>query len=557
MRDEDFRQSYVLNVKLVDSLLSNRSYYHNQTQKLFEFLSADFESCEGFFEAYYDSGRHIAGLLSGLGDAWKGLVPAAIASPKNIFHVSQLLAGLSQDSFKTLAGGIDELPEFVSANLPEILGQSPELAPERLKCLDFEVKDMASIKEHFGVVRFMFEAGLFELTIANLEYVYGSILGEKDLEPLREMNFTAIRSTNSAILMERIDRDFDRYFSDVLLELDENSKEDAHAILAVIRHDTLDEDDLSAFLEQQTTLLPTLEDVPHRLHAVLFKLSMIEPTWVNCRDFMESEGFEADSFVGYLDQDIIRSAILQQPIPGDSDSFQLRQFLIGANSLSDTAYREYAHALPKPFKNSPKGLEPAKLRILIDEGKIVFSNDNLDALADNRDLQVLFVAANLDKYLTDPDNFAFDDGFREELLRTEIDNVDKLQLVELMDLDTLEDHPERAALIGSIIDNTDDNISNLNGSAAQFLITHSTPITTQISLFNKCHSLMEDDEVRQALANLPEPFSEIQVGYNKPRLENTPENQALVRWLDSRSIISSWSDGGTFTNDIKVNLYRH
>lgn len=556
MRDEDFRQSYVLNVELVDSLLSDRSRYLDQTQKLFEFLSAEFEGCEGFFDAYYDSGHHVAGLLSGLADAWKGFVPSAIASPKNIFHVTQLLTGLPEASLKTLARDFDELPEFVSTNLPEILERSPELAPERLKCLDLEVKDLASIKEHFVIVRFMFEAGLFELTIANLEYVYGSILGEIDLEPLHKRNFTAIRSTNNAILMERVERDFDRYFSDVLLELEENSKEDAPAILAVVRHDTLGEDDLREFLERQTTLLPTLEGVPKRLHAVLFKLSMIEPTWVNCRDFMKGEGFEADSLVGYLDRDIVRAAILQHPIPSDSDSLQLRQFLVGAGSLSDTAYREYSHALPSSFKKPPEGLEPAKLRILVDEGKITFTKESLDALTDNTDLQVLFVAANIDRYLADPDNFALDDDFREELLRSEIDNVAKLDLVELMDLEVLVGLPERSALIGPIIDSTDANISNLNERIAQALITHSTPIATQISLFNKYHSLMTDDEVQHVLANLPRPFSEIKTGYNRPRLKNTPENQNLVAWLDSRNIISSWSKSSFFTDDIRVNLYR-
>ena len=557
MRDEDFRQSYVLNVKLVDSLLSDRSLYLDQTQKLFEFLSTEFENCEGFFDAYYDSGRHVAGLISGLADAWKGLVPTAIASPKNIFHVTQLLAGLSKNSLKTLARDFSELPEFVSANLLEILEHSPELEPERLKCLDFDVKDLASIKEHFGVVQFMFEAGLFELTISNLEYVYGSILGENDLESLRVRNFTAIRSTKNVILMERVKRDFDHYFSDVLLELEENSKEDASAILAVVRHDTLDQDDLREFLERQTTLLPTLEDVPERLHAMLFKLNVIEPIWANCLDFMEGEGFDADSLVGYLDQDAAREVILEHPIPSDSDSLKLRMFLLNAGSLSDAAYREYTHALPKQFKEFPEELEPTKLRILIDEGKITFSKESFDALADNRNLQVLFVVANLDTYLTDPDNFALDDSFREELLRSEIDNVAKLRLVELMDLEALVGLPGRSALIGSIIDNSDANISNLNGSIAQSLVTHSTPIATQISLFNKYHSLMTDDEVRYVLANLSKPFSEIKIGYNKPKLRNTPENQNLVRWLDSRNIISSWSEGGLFTDDIRVNLYRH
>ncbi|ABA89665.1 hypothetical protein Pcar_2426 [Syntrophotalea carbinolica DSM 2380] len=556
MRDEDFRQSYVLNVKLVDSLLSDRSRYLGQLQKLFEFLSSEFKRCEDFFDAYYTSGRDIVGLLSGLANAWKGLIPAAIASPNNISHVTQLVSNLPESELKTLARDFEELPEFVSENLPEILVDSPELAPERLACLDFEVKDLAAIKEHAEIVRFMFEEELFELTIANLEYVYQAILGENDLEPMRERNFTAIRSTNNATLMKRVERDFDRYLHDILLELQGNSKEDAPAILAVIRHDTLDQGDLREFLERQTTPLPTLEDVPERLHAMLFKLSVIEPTWVNCLAFMKGEGFEAESLVGYLDRVDVRAAILEHPIPSGPDSLQLRQFLLNAGALSDVAYREYAHALPKPFNKQPEGLEPTKLRILIDEGKITFTKESLDALADNRDLQVRFVAANIDTYLEDPDNFALDDDFREELLRAEIDNVAKLGIVELMDLEALVDLPKRSALIGPILGNTDANISNLNGSIAQSLITYSTPIATQISLFNKYHSLMTDDEVRHVLDNLPKPFSEIKTGYNTPKLKNTPENQDLVRWLDARNIISSWSESRFFTDDIKVNLYR-
>jgi hypothetical protein len=73
---------------------------------------------------------------------------------------------------------------------------------------------------------------------------------------------------------------------DVLLELQENSKEDASAILDVIRRETIDQDALQVFLERQTIPLPTLENVPAGLHAMLFKLSAIEPSWVNCLAFM-------------------------------------------------------------------------------------------------------------------------------------------------------------------------------------------------------------------------------------------------------------------------------
>jgi len=219
MRDEDFRQSYVLNIKLVDSILSNQSLHLDQTRKFYEFLAAEFEKCEVFFEAYYGSGQHVTELLLGLASVWKGLIPSAIASPNSIIHVTQLLLCLPELSLKTLAKDFDELPEFVSVNLPEILEQSPELAPERLKCLNFEIRDLASIKKHNGVVNLMFEAGLFELTLANLEYAYTAILGEHDLEQLRERNFTTIRSMSNSTLLRRIERDFGRYFSSVLLEL--------------------------------------------------------------------------------------------------------------------------------------------------------------------------------------------------------------------------------------------------------------------------------------------------------------------------------------------------
>lgn len=556
MRDEDFRQSYVLNVKLVDSLLSDRSRYFDQNQKFIELLSSKFENCEGFLEAYYTSGRGVAELLSGIANAWNGLVPTALASINSTSHVTQLVATLPENLLKRLASDFNELPEFVSTNLPEILASLPELAPERLAYLNFEVKDLAAINDHSEVVRFVFEEGLFEVTIANLEYIYQAILGESDLQPLRESNFTAIRSTNNATLINRVERDFAGYFDNVLLKLEENSKEDVSAILAAICHDTLDTEDVRVFLERQTALLPTLENVPERFHSTLFQLGKIEQTWLNCLAFIEGNVFEAGTLIAYFERTDVRETILKHAIPSGPRSLKLRQFLFNAGSLSDAAYREYAHALPKSFNNPPSELEQAKLRILIDEGKITFSKESLDALVESGELQVLFVAANVSAYLANPDIFALDDGFREELLQSKIDDAAKLKIIELMDFSTLVDLPARAALIGPIIKNSGAKISNLDAGGVQSIIKNSKPIATQISLFNKFHSLLTNDEVRHVLANLPQPFSEIRTGYTTPKLKNNAENIQLVMWLDSRNIISSWSQSRFLNNDLKVNLYR-
>lgn len=230
---------------------------------------------------------------------------------------------------------------------------------------------------------------------------------------------------------------------------------------------------------------------------------------MNCLAFIETDGFEEDILIGYLDLEVVRANILQHPIPSDSDSLKLGHFLFNAGSLSDAAYKDYVHALPNSLITFPEGLEPIKLRILISKGKIKLTKEAFNALADIEDLQVLFVATNLDTYLTDPNIFALDDDFREKLLRSDIDNAGKIGVVELMDLEALVGLPERSALIGPIISSADVNISKISGSSAQSLIKHSRPTATQISLINKYHSLMSEDEVRHVLNNLPRPFSEI------------------------------------------------
>lgn len=558
MRDEDFGQNYVLNVKLVDCLLSEATRYSDQTRRLFEFIASHFDGCEDFFEAYYATGRDASGLLSGLADEWKQFVPRAIASKRNLSHVTQLVTNLPERALETLARDGDEFPDFVAANLPEILALAPDLAPERLDRIGFEIRDLSAIGTYTGIVRFMVKRGLFELSIVNLQHVYREVLGETNLTAFRKRNYATLRSITDPALMTRVERDFDLYLSDVLLDLDDNTEEDAAALIDLLCRDELDENNLREFLRRQTALLPTLDGVPERRHAMVFELRRIAPTWENCIVFMGGSGFAAEILVAYLDREDVRAAILNHPLSSDPETLPLRQFLVNADALSDDGYREYVRALSNPFKSFPESLDSSKLTILIEERKITFSKENLDTLNVETDLPVLFVAENIETYLASPDTFALDDDFCEALLRGDITDGEKRAIIELMDMSALTERPERAALIGPTLDRTNVRISGLDAAKARALILNSTPVGTQISLFNKLQSTMTVDEACQILAALPKPFSEISTGYHIPRLPKSDKNRELVQWLDSRGIISSWSEGGGWFvgDEIRVNLKR-
>lgn len=144
------------------------------------------------------------------------------------------------------------------------------------------------------------------------------------------------------------------------------------------------------------------------------------------------------------------------------------------------------------------------------------------------------------------------------LLQADVTDDHKRAIINLIDLSTLTELPKRAALIGPILDRTNVLVSGIDAAKARSLILNSRPVGTQISLFNKFHSTMTVDEAREMLAALPDPFSEITTGYHTPRLPRSDENRALVQWLETRGIISSWSEGGGWFlgDEIRVNLKR-
>ncbi|MFC0118238.1 ATP-binding protein [Pseudoalteromonas xiamenensis] len=554
MRDVDFSQSYTLNFKLIDCLLAETERYAAQTQKFIAFISTDFVQCESFLEEYYAHGSQVAHLLELLARTWDDMVPTLLASQHSTLHMSQLVLNVTENQLEELAEQHETLSEFVEEHLADILIHVPELAPERIYCLDVEVRELVVLTKYPVIAKFMVNKTRFALTLENIEFIFREILLLPDLEPLYKQNYTAILSANNSPLQKRIERDFNHYLTEILLALPDNTVEAPSAILAIVKTPKVDHSALCSFLSLQTEYVSDINDVPSELHKMMFETRVIEPSWPNCLSFIQSEGYEESNLIHYLDDEPVLQAILQHPIPSGDDSKPLRTAIFNAKALSDKHYQQYVHALPTPFTRFPSFEEPAKLSILIAENKVTFSSESFEALADFRALQIQFIAANVYSFLENADNFSIEDGYLDELLTKVNDIKMKFELVKMMDLSTIADEPERASLIAQVLAISDDTLSTLDSANVKTLIENASSTDVQITLFNKYHNFLDEDEVRQLLTELPRPYNEIKKGFLSPKLINSRENQELVTWLESRKIISSWKID--MLNQIKVNLFR-
>lgn len=555
MRDDDFRQRYVLNVKLVDCLLGNEPGYPLQVAHLFKFLASNFESCGAFFTSYYAAGAEVPKLVAGLVASWPHFVPTVLADTAHLLHVSQIVANLPGSELRALASAHPELRAFLSVNLARVLALGIDVDLSKLEALGVEARDLVSLENFPAITRFLFEQGRYALTVENLEFIFRALLGEADLDSLRNKNLTTVNRIDNATLSSRIGRDFPVYLKDVLLRLEGNTQESAATIVLVLSREDVDPDELSTFLSRQTAAIPVLNDVPARFQSLALKQGIIEPTWANCLAYMQSDDFDAEVLTSFLETPSALAALPRELIPGEEGAAVLRKFLVEDDAFRDATYRTYVKALPRAFNKFPDDLAPAKLQILIEEAKVMFTTENVETLEGQTDLQILFVAKNIDTYLEGQADYPLDDDFRELLLEEDIGDSRKLAIVRALDLGSLSGRARRAGLVGAVLNRAGADVGALEADAARAIILNSHPISVQISLLNKCEGVLSDLDVREILAALPAPYSEIKTGYRAPIIDKAGVNLDLVRWLDRRNIISSWRET-VFGDAIRVNLYR-
>ena len=554
MREDDFRQSYVLNLHLVDCLFSNPAEYGSKISNFLGFISSNFADCTLFFSAYYERGKFVEPLVSALVNRWPEFVAAAIDSADDLAHMANVLAYVPDRTLRELQRKDDRLSLFVSDRLPDILAIGVPFEPARLKLVRPEIKDLVGLQSNPAVYQLVFEEGLYDMSFENLAFIFHTVLGVKDLGPLRTKNYTTIINAENAALSEKIEGNFERYLINVVLTLDQNSEEDVAAIITALNHDEADLELLQTFLDRQAAVLPSLDQVPDRFHAFLFEERKIEPAWENCLAFLTSEEGDPEILTTYLQDANVLAKLSKIQVGGGQAEIPLNTFLISNDALPNDVYRTYIKVLPYQFTRFPENLDEQKLSILVEDEGVEFSPESLSELEENVALQVLFISRNMDSYLEVADQVEMDDDFRERLLKASITDDQKLKVIGGMDMSLLPGLPARAGVIGPILDRTNALIDSIDPAVGQVIIKNTKAVRTQISLFNKLQTRLSDTDVRDVIQNLPRPFCDIVPSWKQPTLENTVENRAFVDWLEKRRMISS--SKLTFLEEIRIHNFR-
>ena len=539
MRHGDFGQKYVLNRLVLDYLFSDVAANATNIDSAVGFISTHFDECADFFRSYYAGGTQVETLVATLAVRWPNFATVALESTDSVSHAARILAYAPKRSIDKPSSLGGPLAKFLSANMQQVIAESVDFALDRLLTLQIRVDDVASLSDFPDALAFVAREGLYRISIANIAYILKEVLGSPNLGALDTQHFSVVREADDATLLRLIHEDFPTYVKNVLLRLPSDTEEAPSAISEVLRHDDVEHDLREEFLSKQNTILPSFEGIPAEFHKVIMQRAQIEPTWENCRSFMASDSYDADLLTEFLQSDRVFAALSKQPIPNADTDAGLRQYLVENDALSLVVYRGYVHLLPR-IRNEFPSVEASKRQVLIAERKVVFKQENLDSLED-ADLKALFIAANIREFETKQAEFSVDDAVRAKLLRTEIADAHKLKIIDAMEEAYIVANAQVAGDAGAILDRSSTWTRTYGPELITSVILNSRPARVQISLFNRFHTSLSTEGVREILSRMSSPFREIGVAGKSPKLENTDVNQAFAGWLKDTGFISSYS----------------
>lgn len=290
-----------------------------------------------------------------------------------------------------------------------------------------------------------------------------------------------------------------------------------------------------------------------RAKETAIELFLIAPTWENVATYFTFSGqnLSLKPYIEYYDTELGRT------ICPDTISVKERLFdeYIVSCVLSENSFKKILHSFDNTIvdSNSIFNLDSQRLGILIDAGKVQYTEENTAAISSsfNAEDMAKYLEHHKTEYLQDIENIEYTTDLALCLLKSTVFSLyDKAQIIPIFNLKIIEASSALATEICTIltktrIDLAENILTTVIGMSDN--ISDRVIVTTHTIKNNPDNS----DLVETLLNQLPSPYNEISEHDRKrPAFEKTDYNIGLLAILNSIGYISSYSET---ENGLKVN----
>ncbi len=562
MRQEDFESRYVLNVKLIDYLVTKRKKHSAEIAAAIAYISHHFDHSEDFLTAYYEHGENVGLFMEGIADFLPNFSKMAAASKNHLRHVIGILDFANQTTIVEKMNSDNVISDYISEHGPILL---KEMVPrfenfDLLLKLKIQFLDLTTLSAFPGLHDFAIVNTLFRLNPTNVNYVLSG--READLSKisrnLSTSNYTSVLGSDKKTLTSYVEENISTYVNDVLLMLDENTEEDEAAILSLLGNSQITIVDKKKIITQQEHVFDTLEKLPEALWPHVLQERKVTLSWLEVSRFLMAEEADNETLLdaiqhpGYLK--ILSNNALSLDQIGKDGGDKVSDFIFQNESLGDEEYCLLMNSMPYRYNVFPQEVSAKKVACLSDIGIINLNESTFEFCDSSDELKAKLIASNFDTYIGNKDEFGIDDDIRRILLEGDLNGDDKLKVVEDFSPELAAD-TEFSSLLADLFRRPNINLSNLQNVELLASVIKSQPSAgVSIELLTKSISKWDESTMMEILSELPYPYKNISEYGRRPTIRQNQTNLEFLMALKSRRFISSYSV--TLWGNYKVNTKR-
>lgn len=500
-----------------------------------------------FIAQYYQNGRQIQHLFNrfiswNIASSW-----AAIIGHEKLDEKEILIEGWLR--FCDPAKLLTEQREWLNENYIFLTEHLGKIGLNQLKHLSQQQLYHTLNTNSLELLDFVIDNSLYSINRENLCLIT-NYLNKVDNVNTDNLNLTRIRRTGKEAFYSYIEANLATCLQQFSHEVHD---EDEESLLLILNNETIAEDDKKEYLNGQQNRIHDINKVMDRAKETAIELFLIAPTWENVATYFTFSGqnLSLKPYIEYYDTELGRT------ICPDTISVKERLFdeYIVSCVLSENSFKKILHSFDNTIvdSNSIFNLDSQRLGILIDAGKVQYTEENTAAISSsfNAEDMAKYLEHHKTEYLQDIENIEYTTDLALCLLKSTVFSLyDKAQIIPIFNLKIIEASSALATEICTILTKTRIDL-------AENILTTVIGMSDNISdrVIVATHTIKNNpdnsDLVETLLNQLPSPYNEISEHDRKrPAFEKTDYNIGLLAILNSIGYISSYSET---ENGLKVN----
>lgn len=547
MRSEDFEHEYVLNVNLIDYLLTTDGQHHKKTISAVRFISRNFSKSSNFFSAYWLTGKNLADLTNAISENWPSYASAAIKSDNAAEHVAAILAYVNPDYIEDEMNENEVLSNYISKNSGVVfsVGHVSHSNYMAIKKLRIKISKLSELLAYSDLFEFIHCNDLYEINIENVLLILKKFprLEHASLLNLEHANYTSIRDFGSNELNHYISNNLPLYIDSVFLGLPDNFEESGRYIKEMLNNDTLNKDQKELIVNKQKFIFPSFSGVPQILWESILLSNRIEVSWFNIMQCFNCNDCDRGAITTVLNSDYFVDILSNEKISiadfGVDSSLELSRFIFKNEEISDINYKKLCRVLSHNFNNFPEGISAKKCISLVYAGAVKLNENSFNFSENNKYIRSSLIANNLQEYENNKSKYQICDEIKEILVFSDINQLYKKKFAADISAVSVEKSRKLTNFISDLIVLPNANIKEWDKNVISNCIVNFEQLKISILILSKAIGFLDKDELMGILSRMPEPYSEIAVSGKRPKLPGTEENTELANQLKNQGFISS------------------